>query len=158
VTNFRFEPRVLRRSPAAATLAVLLLLAWGEGLAAVEAEVKPPEAPRRAEAAIGNARSLAEEVRDLREEVSALRQRPQPATAADLERVREELARLAAAERDLARRLDDRVVPAGPVDPSPDGMGTLAPALLVVGGIIGFAASRLLQRRGERRQRNRLRL
>jgi hypothetical protein len=37
-------------------------------------------------------------------------------------------------------------------------MGTLAPALLAVGGLIGFVASRAMQRRRDRRQRSRLRL
>ena len=109
----------------------------------------PPPAP---------ARAIADEIHDLRAEVSALRQRPEPATAADLERIRQELERVAAAQRDVARRLDDRVLPASVDPPPPDGVGTLAPALLLVGAVFGFAGSRLLQGRRERRQRNRLRL
>jgi SH3-like domain-containing protein len=102
-------------------------------------------------------RALGDQVRDLRDDVAALRQRPDPATAADLERVRQELERLAAAERDLARRFDERGMP-GPPDPPGEGSGTFGPVFFVVGGIVGFAASRLLQRRRDYRQRSRLRL
>jgi uncharacterized protein YgiM (DUF1202 family) len=128
---------------------------WSEHLASGEGEAPKP-------AAAGPPRTVADEVRDLREEVSALRQRPEPATAADLERIRQELERVTTAERELARRLDDRPAPAGPAgppaDPPPESTVTFAPALLAVGALVGFAASRLLQRRRDRRQRNRLRL
>jgi hypothetical protein len=127
---------------------------WSEHFAARPDDAKAAE-PGRAAAP----RTIAEEVRDLRDEVSALRQRPEPASAAALERVRQELERLAAAERDLARRLDDRFVPgAVPADPPGDGAGALWPGLLVAGGVAGFVASRVLQHRRERRQRSRLRL
>src|SRR5207249_1537987 len=42
-------------------------------------------------------RSLADEVHDLREQLSAITERPAPASAADLERLRQEVERLAAA-------------------------------------------------------------
>ena len=127
---------------------------WAEHLLPrAGSETRPPEGQGSAP------RSVADQVRDLRDEVAALRQRPEPATSADLERVRQELDRLATAERDLARRFDDRFVPgmaAG--DPAPEGTGTFAPALLLAGAVVGFAASRVIQRRRSQFQRNRLRL
>jgi hypothetical protein len=124
---------------------------WSEHLVARPDDVRPGDT--------GRTRTIAEELRLLRDEVSALRQRPEPASASALERVREELARLAAAERDLARRLDDRFVPAAVSDGSrSDAAGSLWPAMLAVGGVAGFVASRVMQRRRERRQRGRLRL
>jgi len=130
---------------------------WNEHLAPRDAE-RNPEA-RKSDAPTTVGRSLADEVHDLRDEVAALRQRPEPATAADLQQVRQEVERLAGAERDLARRFDDRFVPSVAVaDPPPDGPGALAPALLVLGGVLGFAASRVLQRRRDSRQHHRLRL
>ena len=124
---------------------------WAEHLA--EAERQPPEALRTAP------RSLADEVRDLHQEVSALAQRPEPASAADLERVRRELERLSAAERDLARRFDERFVggPA-PADPAPEWTFWAVAGLLGMGAAIGLFADRLLQRRRDGRQRSRLRL
>ena len=127
---------------------------WGEHLLPKEGE---PRAPADGQAAAP--RSLADQIRDLRDDVAALRQRPEPATTADLERVRQEIDRLAAAERDLARRFDDRFIPgASTGDPPPETTGTFAPALLLTGAIVGFAASRVLQRRRDHRQRSRLRL
>jgi SH3-like domain-containing protein len=122
---------------------------WAEHLA----EAETPEALRTAP------RSLADEVHDLHQEVSALAQRPEPASAADLERVRRELERLSAAERDLARRLDERLVggPA-PADPAPEWTFWAVAALLALGAAIGLFADRLLQRRRDGRQRSRLRL
>ena len=126
---------------------------WGEHLQPREGEPRAPEAQG------GGPRSLSDQVRDLHDEVVTLRQRPEPATAADLERLRQEIDRLAAAERDLARRFDERFVPgAAPTDPPPEGTGAFAPALLLAGAIVGFAASRVMQRRRDHRQRSRLRL
>lgn len=130
---------------------------WGEHLAEadgeatlVAAETKRPEP--------SGPRSLADEVRDLRADVSALRQRPEPATAADVERVRTELDRLTNAQRDLARRLDDRLLAGGaPGDPPPESSFGLTPLVFLVGGVLGWAASRVVQRRRDRRQRHRLR-
>lgn len=102
--------------------------------------------------------SVLDEVRALRIEVGQLRERPEPATAADLERVRAEVERLAAAERDLARRLDEHVPGAPAADPLPDGGSLLSLLLLLVGAIAGWMLSRLAQRRRDGRQRNRLRL
>jgi hypothetical protein len=122
---------------------------WSEHLLPAPGEPKRPEAQGTVPA-----RTLVEEVRDLRTEVTALRS----ASAAQVDRLRQEIERLAAAERDLARRLDDRFSPgAVATDPPRDGLGTLVPAL-VVGGIAGFFASRVLQRRRDRRPRGRLRV
>jgi HAMP domain-containing protein len=127
---------------------------WADHLALGDA---PPPKPSPEPPA---ARPATEDLRQLRDDVAALKQRPEPASAADIERVRQEIERLAAAQREMTRRLDDRIAPAaGVVDPpTPDGIGTFAPALLLVGAIVGFAGSRLLQRRRDRRQRSRLRL
>jgi len=125
---------------------------WGDHLAGRQPE---PQKPVVAEPA----RTIADDERELREEVSALRQRPEPATGADLERVRQDVERLAAGERELARRLDEHLAPPPPpADPPSDGTAAFAPTLLLTGAAAGFIASRLLQRRRDRRQRNRLRL
>ena len=124
---------------------------WAEHLAGVQ--TKPPEAPP------APPRSIADEMHDLSREVSALAERPAPASAADLERVRRELERLSAAERDLGRRFDERFVggPA-PADPPPEWTFWAVAGLLGMGAVIGLFADRLLQRRRDGRQRSRLRL
>jgi hypothetical protein len=131
---------------------------WAENLAEVQPAPKPPEAPRRAEVPKPPAPGLAEEVRQLREEVGSLGQHPAPASAADLERLRIEIERLATVQRELTSRLDDRPLPLSGTPPPADGTLGLAPALLVVGGVLGWTTSRLVQRRRDRRQRNRIRL
>jgi len=131
---------------------------WGDHLAGLAAAPRPPAPVTPPTQTTPPPRTMADDVRELRDQVSALRERPEPATAADLERVRQELERLSTAERDLARRLDDRPMPAPLPDPPADGATTLAPALLFVGALFGYAGSRLVQRRRDRRQRNRLRL
>ena len=122
---------------------------WGEHLA-----VATPAEPKPGPAAPAGARTVADELHDLREEVSALR----PAITADVARMSQEVERLASAQRELARRLDERSAPAAADPPPPESVTTLAPALLAVGAALGFVASRLLQGRRDRRQRNRLRL
>jgi hypothetical protein len=86
-----------------------------------------------------------------------------PATAADLERVRAELERLAAAQRDLARHLAERpptaaglpaVVAPVPVDTA----AGVVPLVFGIGAAVGFAASWVLHRRRDRRQWTRLRV
>ena len=123
---------------------------WAEHLA--EAETQPPDVPRTA------AGSLADEVHDLHQAVNALAGRPEPASAGDLERVRGELERLSAAERDLARRFDERFAggPA-PADPAPEWTFWAVAGLLGIGTAMGVVADRLLQRRRDGRQRSRLR-
>jgi uncharacterized protein YgiM (DUF1202 family) len=130
---------------------------WAEHLALAE---KPAEPPRRAaEVATAPARSLADEVRDLREQVSALTERPEPASAADIAHVREELERLSAAQRDLARRLDEHfAAPTPAADPAPEGTLWTTVGFLAIVIAMVLAASWSLQRRRERRQRSRLRL
>jgi hypothetical protein len=106
----------------------------------------PPDEPR----------ALRDEVQGLREDVNALARRPEPATAADLERLRAEVERLVAAQRAIVRRLDEGVS-TGVTDSSRDGSATTTPLLLAVGGVLGWATSRLFQRRRAHR-RDRLRL
>jgi hypothetical protein len=91
-----------------------------------------------------------------------------PATAADVERLRAEIERLTAAQRDLERRLAERpaappaAVPAAaaapPAPPVDDVASGLVPIAFAIGGLLGFAASWLMQRRRDRRQWNRLRI
>jgi len=130
---------------------------WAEHLAA--AETRPSETPRSAaEAPVGTPRSAADEPHDLRPEVSAPVERPELASAADLERVRREIERLAAAERDLARRIDERYV-GGPAaaDPAPDWSPWATTGLVALGVAIGLCLARLLPRQRDGRQRSRLR-
>jgi hypothetical protein len=85
--------------------------------------------------------------------------RPDSAPASELERVRVAIDRLAAAQRRLARRLDDRLLSTPATqDPETDGTPGLAPLMLVIGGVIGWTMSRLVQRRRDSRQRSRLQL
>ena len=100
---------------------------------------------------------LLDEVRALRADVTALRERPEPATAADVERLRTELQRLATVDRDLSRRLDDRLPPTGP-DSGGDGAAALPWTALIVGMLAGWGLSRLVQRRREHRRRGTLRV
>ena len=130
---------------------------WAEHLAE---EARPSESPRRtSEASSAAPRSVADELHDLRQEVSALAERRPPASAADVEGVRRELERLAAAERDLARRFDERFVGApASADPAPDWSLWAVTGLVGAGAAIGLFAGRLLQRRRDGGQRSRLRL
>jgi len=118
---------------------------------ATATEVAPGEA-RAADAGSGAA-GLLEEVRGLR----ADRDRPEPATAADIERLRTDLERLATVDRDLSRRLDERLPPASS-DPAADGMAGVSWTALIAGMLAGWGLARLAQRRKERRQRGRLRV
>jgi len=132
--------------------------AWAKHLA--PADTTPPEGGRgAAEEPSAAARSLADEVHDLHAQMSALAERPAPASAADLERVRQDLDRLSAAERDLARRFEERFAGGGaPVDPAPEGtLWTTAGFLAIVVAIV-LVAGWLLRRQRDRRQRGRLRL
>ena len=135
----------------------------GEGRAAPHAtpgaQTAPaPTEPPRADASAPPPRSIAEEVRALRTEVEALGRRAEPATEQDVERLRAAIVRLESAQRDLARRIDDRMVPP-PSDPDPPAESShLAPLWFVIGAAIGGVASRMLQRRRDVRQRSRLRL
>jgi len=117
-------------------------------------EKKPAEKP----AAVEMVRVPAEEFRQLTDEVRQLRERPEPATAADLQRVEETLTQAVAA---LAERVTAPAVPAAPVDPplpdtSLESVLAVSPVLLIVGGIIGWVAGRITQRRRDNRTRIRV--
>ncbi len=130
---------------------------WGEHLAQAEVERQP--AAEKADVQGRTGGTLLDEVRDLKAEVQALRQRPDPATATDLDRLREDLEHVITAQHDLARHADERSpTPFIPGDPPPDGALPLSPVLVAVGVVVGWTASRIFQRRRDRRQRNRLRL
>ena len=159
----------MRLARSSGALALVLIVGGGARVGAVESPApiaepaRPPDAgaapARTPDASTTPARTIAEEVRALRTEVEALRRRPEPATSEDLERLRTEIARLGSAQRDLARRIDDRMVPpAAAPDPPATGTSGLAPLLLAAGTAIGFIASRMLQRQRDGRQRGRLRL
>lgn len=124
---------------------------WGEHLTPEPEGRKPPEA--------GGA-ALLDEVRALRAEVAALRERGEGSGGSgDVERLRAEVDRLAAVQRDLVRRLDDRPavvpLPDAPVEGG-SGSGSLI-VVLVVGALVGWGVRRLARRGRDRRQRNRLR-
>src|SRR5207244_2156037 len=121
-----------------------------------EAVPKPPEGARLPDAS--QARSLADEVHDLGQVIATLVARPQPVTGEEIERLRAEVERVATGEQDLRRLLDERAPSQSSTDPPADGSLTLTPGLLLLGGVLGWVASRLFQRRRDRHQRYRLRL
>ena len=128
---------------------------WAGWLTESGAESKPQEGARPAEAA--QARSLADEVHELGQQLGTLLARPQPVTSEEVERLRTEIERVAAGEQDLRRWLEEHGPSQAPMDPPPDGSLAVTPGLLLLGGVVGWAASRLVQRRRDRRQRYRLR-
>ena len=101
---------------------------------------------------------LLDEIRALRADVAALRERPEPASAADIERLRTELQRLATVDRDLSRQLDERLPSAGSADQGGDGVAGIPWTALIAGMLAGLGLARLAQRRRDRRQRGRLRV
>ncbi len=130
------------------------------GLAAIArvALAQPTPAPGRDPGRATPPASVAdvlEEVRALRAEVSALRERPEPATAADVERIRSDVERLATAERDLAHEVQERSS-TPPPDPPADPPSSLW-LVLIIGLVLGWGGGRLAQRRRDRRQRGKLR-
>jgi len=128
---------------------------WAEHLAG---ETDPRPAAARAEPSGGSGgsdRSLADDIRDLQRDVRALRERAEPATAADLERVRDEVQRLVTTQEGLARRLEQH--PAAGADPPPEPTLGVTPVLFFAAAVAGWVASRLTQRRRDHRQRDRLR-
>lgn len=127
---------------------------WAEHIGG-EVDTKPPSAGTRTEASGSGDRTLLDEVRDLRTDVHALRERPEPATAGDLERLRDEVQRLVTTQEGLARRLEQH--PAATGDPPPEATLGVTPILLFAAAVIGWVASRLTQRRRDHRQRDRLR-
>ena len=129
---------------------------WAGWLTEGEAVPKPPEGARLPDAS--QARSLANEVHDLGQVIATLVARPQPVTGEEIERLRAEVERVATGEQDLRRLLDERAPSQSSTDPPADGSLTLTPGLLLLGGVLGWVASRLFQRRRDRHQRYRLRL
>ena len=131
---------------------------WAEHLiAAATPNVQAAEPAGKADAPAdtGSPRALLDEVRALRADVAALRDRPQPPTS-DLDKLRSEVDRLTQAQRELLRRLDERASTFSPLDPPSEtipGAGWLG---LAAGVVVGWVLSRLVQRRGDRRQRIRL--
>jgi uncharacterized protein YgiM (DUF1202 family) len=119
---------------------------WAEHLVG-ETDTKP--AVPRAEAG----GPLLDEVRELRADVRALRERPEPATAADLERVREDVQRLLTTQEGLVRRLEQHPV----TDPAPEANVGATPVLLFAAAVAGWVVSRVTLRRRDHRQRDRLR-
>ena len=128
---------------------------WAGWLTEGEAERKAPQGARLPDAS--QARSLANEEHDLGQVIATLVARPQPVTGEEIERLRAEVERVATGEQDLRRLLDERA-PQSSTDPPADGSLTLTPGLLLLGGVLGWVASRLFQRRRDRHQRYRLRL
>jgi hypothetical protein len=125
---------------------------WGEHMT--------PDAEPGKPSVASDGPALADEVRALRAEVTALRDRAEGGGGdGELARLRGEVERLAAAQRDLAHRIDDRPVVVAPTDPPGEGGsggGSLI-LLLALGALAGWGVSRFAQRGRDRRQRNRLR-
>ncbi len=121
---------------------------WAEHLVG-EADAKPGSPPR----ADGGG-PLLDEIRELRADVRALRERPEPAAAADLERLREDVQRLLTTQEGLVRRLEHH--PA--TDPPPESNVGVIPVLLFAAAVMGWVVSRITLRRRDPRQRDRLRL
>jgi hypothetical protein len=138
---------------------------WGDHFATATPPVdgaEPAAVVARAEAAsppttIAAAASAPDDLRSLRAEVEALRNRPESVPSAALEQLRGEVSRLAAAQQELARRLDARgPEPSGPISVPIEGTASAAAIFLVAGGLVGWIASRLMQRWRDRRSRIRI--
>ena len=111
-----------------------------------------------ADAAAPSSTWVADELRILRADVESLRQRPD-ASAAEVNALRSEVAKLAAAQADLERRLGG--APAGEPQASPTdysaGVGVSgALVFLLLGAGLGWVGSRLTQRWRDRRLRIRV--
>jgi hypothetical protein len=117
-------------------------------------EKKPAEKP----AAVETIRVPAEEWQRLTDEVRLLRERPEPATVADLQRVEQTLTQAIAAVGEKAAAPPAPVVPADPPlpDTSLESVLAISPVLLILGGIIGWIAGRITQRRRDNRNRIRV--
>jgi hypothetical protein len=120
------------------------------------AEKKPDTATSRAEAAREAERIAAEKLQQLADEVRLLRERPEPVTAADLQRVEQTLMQA------IAGSCENRPPPAAPPadpplpDTSLESVLAVSPVLLLVGGVIGWIAGRVSQRRRDHRNRIRI--
>ena len=115
---------------------------------------KKPEKP----APVETIRVPAEEWRQLTEELRLLRERPEPATAADLQRVEQTLTQAITTAGEKAAAPAAPVVPVDPPlpDTSLESVLAVSPVLLIVGGIIGWVAGRFTQRRRDNRNRIRV--
>jgi hypothetical protein len=132
---------------------IALPLALAAGAAAAP---RKPQSPPSPEAPAGQSSWVADELRILRADVESLRQRPEPSVAADVAALRSEVAKLAAAQADLERRLGSAPAPAQPLAID-RGVGlTGALVMLVLGVALGWVGSRLTQRWRDRRQRIRV--
>jgi hypothetical protein len=121
-------------------------------------EEKKAEKPAEKPAAVETIRVPAEEWRQLTEEVRLLRERPEPATVADLQRVEQTLTQAITAVGEKAAAPAAPVVPTEPPlpDTSLESVLAVSPVLLILGGIIGWVVGRVTQRR--RDSRNRIRV
>jgi hypothetical protein len=139
--------------------AVALPLTFAGGT--TSAAPQPAAAPSREapEGAAGTSSWVADELRILRAEVEAMRQRPETSVASDIAALRREVARLAAAQSDLERRLGvapAAVSPVGTTERSGGVSLTVALVFLFLGAAIGWVSGRLTQRWRDRRQRIRV--
>lgn len=119
-----------------------------------EKAADPPPERRAAEkpAARPAPAASSEDLQRLTDEVRMLRERPEPATLADLGRVETALT-----EAIAANCAKPAVVAAeAPPHTSVESMLAVSPVLLLVGGVAGWAAGRVMQRRRDHRHRIRL--
>jgi hypothetical protein len=138
---------------------------WGEHFAKSDSE------PQAASGGVAEAASppstqpaVPDDLRSVRSDLDALRNRPEPASAAALEQLRGEVGRLTTAQQELVRRLDARGVaspaagaPVGALPTTPlDGTASAAVVFLAAGAFVGWIASRLMQRWRDRRSRIRI--
>jgi hypothetical protein len=116
-----------------------------------------PERPDAPKPLATGPRAVAEELRELRADVAALRARPEPASAADVERLRSEIDRLVAVQRTLVSRIEERRYPGASGGDAPaDRPFPTALLTLVVGALGGLVVGRVARRRRDRRSRGRL--
>jgi hypothetical protein len=132
---------------------------WGDHLgqatgdAPASTAARAPDSPKPAT----GPRAVADELRELRADVQALRARPEPASAADVERLRSEIDRLVAEQRTLVRRIDERRYPGASGGDAPaERPFPTALVTLVLGALGGLLVGRIARRRRDRRTRSRL--
>lgn len=125
----------------------------------VLAAATPARTPARAETDVARAEVVID-VAQVEESAGQAERASPPVTAAEIERLRAEVQRLATAQRDLERKVEDHALALGgqpPVAPPAESGIGLGPFLFALGGMAGWAASRVVQRRRDRGQRARLR-
>ncbi|MFN8543511.1 MAG: SH3 domain-containing protein [Candidatus Binatia bacterium] len=111
------------------------------------ASATPPKEPAAA--------TVQESLAALRSDVAALRERPEPATATELDSLRTEVKALSEAQRDLAQRLERRL---GSGDEPPASAAALGWLGLGIGILLGWFGALLIASRRDRHQASRLRL